>query len=80
MNINLTERFIDHGYYQLTGREATALALEVKRKVPHYGWELRVDVNGGPAWLTRTWRMGKLVWAVYGRDIIVKHVSGEGNV
>ena len=70
MRLRLSERHIDHGFYRITGREAFALAGEVQRKVPRWGYELRVDVNGCPAWLTRTPVAGHWTWAVYGRDLV----------
>lgn len=72
MKINLKGRLIDHNYYMVTGREAWALARETGGKAPHFGYEKRVDVNGQPAWLTRTLVLGKPVWAVYSRDLVVE--------
>jgi len=76
MKINLKGRHLDHNYYLITGREAWALARETQSgKAPKYGYELRVDVNGQPAWLTKTLVLGKPVWAVYSRDLVVEPVA-----
>ncbi len=73
MKINLKGRHIDNNFYLVSGREAWALARETpKGKVPQPGYELRVDVNGQPAWLTRTTVLGKRFWAVYSCDLVVE--------
>jgi hypothetical protein len=73
MKINLRGRHIDNNYFLVTGREAWKLARETQKgRAPRWGFELRVDVNGTPAWLTRTLVWGKPVWAVYSRDLVVQ--------
>jgi len=71
--MQLENRHISHGYYLVTTREARELARQGPNgKLPNPGYECRVQVNGCPAWLTRTMANGKQVWAVracYGYEI-----------
>ena len=49
------DRYISHGFYRVTDREAKALAKDAGSNVPGAGMELRVQLpDGSLAWLSRT--------------------------
>lgn len=60
--MNLLEKPIDSGFYEISRKTAVALAGD--RSLPRHGWELLVEHDGQTYWLTQTLRAGKLVWSV----------------
>lgn len=63
--------YLSHGHYSVSDADAGRLARKVKRNLPKYGYELRVELPDGElAWLKRTPHSGPgapkrgWVWAV----------------
>lgn len=70
-------KHLSHGFYEVSDREASALARGVHRKLPSHGRELRVELSDGRlAWLTRTPKSStsrKWVWAIHSFEVDEVH-------
>lgn len=68
---------LSHGFYEVSDREASALARGVNRKLPDHGRELHVELSDGRlAWLARTPKSStsrKWVWAIHSFEVDEVH-------